>query len=319
MLIGAATAIGLAALPQRRARADDFPTHPIRIEVPTEPGGTVDFVARLLAQKLSETWTHGVVIENRAGAGGVVGALYVARAAPDGYTLGLFTTSFTTNAATNAHLPYDALSDFTPVSLVSYSTYMLVCNPALPVHTMAELVAYARQHPGELNYGSAGVGGSLHLATEMLDRMAGIKMNHVPYKGTAPAATATIANQVQLTISSLVAGEELVKAGKLRALAVTGAQRSQILPDLPTIGETVRGYEFNNWFGLLAPKGTPQPIVNVIHAQVAKVLALPDVKKALLAQSVEPAPLDAARFESMMRKEIANYSKLAQELSIQLN
>ncbi len=309
---------GVLMLSGALVQAQEFPSKVVRIVVPTEPGGTVDFVARLLAQRLGETWKRGVIVENRAGAGGVIGADYIAKAASDGHTLGLVTTSFTTNAATNGKLPYDSLRDFTPVTLVAFSTYILVTNPNVPVRTMKDLIDLAKRKPGELNYASAGNGGSLHLATEMLNGMAGIKMVHVPYKGTVPAVNDVIGGQVQATITSLVAAMPLVNAGKLRLIAVTGTNRSMMAPDTPTIGETVPGFEFNNWFGILAPRGTPKEIVTQLHAAIAKVVQIKEVRDLMLAQSVEPAGLGSEQFETMMRTEIGRYSKLVKDIGIKV-
>jgi tripartite-type tricarboxylate transporter receptor subunit TctC len=287
--------------------------------IPTEAGGTVDYVARILAQKLTQTWTHGVVVENKPGAGGIIGAQFVAQAPPDGYTFGMFTTSYTTNAATNARLPYDPQKDLIPVVVVGYTSYLLVCNPTLPVHNIAELIALAKKEPGKINYASLGVGGSIHLATEMMDSMAGIEMNHVPYKGTADAVAATVSNHTQVSMNSLLGSMALAHSGKLTVLAVTSEKRSSLIPDVPTIGETVPGYKFTNWFGILAPKGTPRAVIDQIRGNTQRILRMDDVKEAFLKQATEPAADEtSAEFGEMIRKQIADYSALARRLSIHL-
>jgi tripartite-type tricarboxylate transporter receptor subunit TctC len=321
--LGAPCAAVLAGvlLQSPAARADDYPSRPIRMIVATEAGGSVDFAARLVAQKLSERWPRGVVVENKPGAGGIVGTQYVAQAAPDGYTLGIFTTSYTTNAATNKHLPFDPLKDLVPIVPVDYSTYVLVCNPSLPVHSVADLIALAKKEPGTLNYASLGVGGSIHLAMELLDSLAGIRMNHIPYKGTASATTALIGGQVQATIISEVAAIPMARAGKLRILAATGNKRSPLLPDVPTIAQTVPGYEFTNWFGIMAPKGTPRAVIDAVQSNVQWALQSKDVHDAMLKQGLEPAgPGEGpAQLDKLIREQIDAYSKLAQRLDIHLD
>jgi tripartite-type tricarboxylate transporter receptor subunit TctC len=291
----------------------------VRIIVPTEAGGTADYVARIVAQKLSSSWTRGVVVENKPGAGGTIGAQFVAQAPADGYILGMFTTSYTTNAATNAHLPFDPKKDLVPVVVVGYTSYLLVCNPTLPVHSVADLIALAKKEPGKIDYASLGVGGSIHLATEMLDSMAGIDMNHVPFKGTADAVTATVSNSTQVSMNSLLGSMALARAHKLTVLAVTSEKRSPLIPDVPTIGETVPGYKFTNWFGILAPKGTPQAVIDKLRINVQRVLQMEEVKDAFLKQATEPATTESsAEFGDMIRKQIVDYSALAQRLDIHL-
>lgn len=310
---------GMAEMPDRAAHAQEFPSKIVRIVVPTAPGGTVDFVARLLAQKLTDSWGQGVIVDNRAGAGGVIGAEIVAKATPDGYTVALVTVSFTTGASISNKLPYDALRDFAPVTLVAFSPYILVVNPSLPVRSVKELVALAKEKPGEINYASAGIGGSLHLATELLNRLAGINLAHVPYKGTVPAVNDVIGGQVQVTITGVVAGLPLITAGKLRLLAVTGTTRSSILPEIPTIRETVPGYEFNNWFGILAPRSTSNDIVAQWHANLVRALQSKEIRQLMLAQGVEPAALSSVQLGDMIRQEINKYTKLVKDIGIRVD
>jgi tripartite-type tricarboxylate transporter receptor subunit TctC len=308
-------AAGAAGVAQP-ARAEDYPSKPIHVIVSTQPGGTVDIVARLIAQKIrSEGVT--MVVENRAGAGGAIGALAVARAAPDGYTLGLMTTSFTTNASSRK-TSYDAIADFEPVSLVSNSSYVVVCSPSLPVHSIGDLIALAKQKPGAINYSSLGTGGAVHLATEMFDAMAGIKMTHVPYNGTIAAASAILGGQVQVTISSIIGSVQLAKDGKLRLLAVTSAHHSPELPDLPTVAETVPGYEFYDWFGVLAPRGTPAAIVARLNTSINHVLADPEIQARFKQLGVDPAGGSPDALKSLIQKQMHDYTLLVQKLDLHL-
>lgn len=310
---------GMAGMPDRTAHAQGFPTKVVRIVVPTAAGGSVDLVARLLAQKLNESWSHGVIVDNRAGAGGAIGADVVAKATPDGHTIALVTSSFTTNASVYSKLPYDSLRDFAPVTLVAFSPWILVVNPALPVRSVKELVALAKEKPGQINYASTGNGGSIHLATELLRGLAGINLAHIPYKGTVPAVNDVIGGQVQLTITSLVAALPLVTAGKLRVLAVTGTNRSAMLPEVPTVGETVPGYEFNNWFGILAPRAASNDIVAQLHGSIVRALQAKEVRQLLIAQSMEPVGSSSAHFSDMIRQEINKYTKLVKDIGVRID
>ena len=277
-----------------------YPTHPVRIVVPFPAGGTTDILARAVAQRFSEVFGQPFVVDNRPGAGGNIGAELVAKSAPDGYTLLMGTVgTHAINPSLYTNMPYDHVKDFTPVFLAAGVPNVLEVNPSLPVHSVAELVAYAKANPGKLNFASSGSGTSIHLSGELFRTMTGVTMQHVPYKGSAPALQDLVGGQVQLMFDNLPSSMALIKAGKLRALAVTSAHRSAALPDLPTIAESgYPAFEASSWFGLLAPAGTPAAIVNKLNAEGNQWLASADAKDKLLAQGAIAAggsPDDFAR------------------------
>lgn len=301
------------------AHAQPFPGRAVRIIVPTTPGGSLDLVARLVARKLAESWTHGVVVDNRAGAGGVIGADLVAKAAPDGYTIGFIASQFTVSAGVYGKLPYDSVRDFAPVTHLASVAWVLVSNPSLPVRSVKELIALARTRPGQINYASTGSGGATHLAAELLKNLAGINLTHIPYKGAVPAVNDVVGGQVELIITGLASLMPHVTAGRLRLLGTVGSTRSAVVPDLPTIGETIPGYEYNNWFGVLAPRATPEAIVAQLRESIARALQANEVKPLLLAQSIEPSDTSSAQFGEMIRQEIIKYSALAKKIGINVD
>lgn len=303
----------------RAAHAQSFPSRPVRIIVPTTPGGTLDFVTRLLAQKLTEAWGQGVVVDNRAEAGGIIGYEVAARANADGHTIAMVASTFTVTASVHSKLPYDSVRDFVPVSLVAFSPWGLVVHPSLPARTVKELIAITRERPGRINYASTGSGGATHLAAELLKSLTGADITHVPYKGTVPAVNDVISGQVQLTITGLTAAMPQVTSGKLRLIAVTGRNRTPSLPDVPTIGESVPGYEYNNWFGALAPRSTPGALVAQLQSGIARALQAKEVSQALLVQSIEPVGSSPAEFGQMLQQEIAKYTELARKIGVQLD
>ena len=310
---------GLAGAPERTAQAQAFPTKVVRIVVPTTPGGTLDLAARLIAQDLSRSWGQGVIVENRAGAGGMIGIDTVAKATPDGHTMTVLSSQFTVIASVYRKLPYDSLRDFAPVTLLAYTTWIMVVNPALPVHSVKELIALAKERPGQINYASLGNGGSTHLLVEMLKSMVGISLVHVPYKGSVLAVNDVIGGQVELTVTGLASMPQ-VTSGKLRVIAVTGAHRSKALPEVPTIGETVPGYEYNNWLGVLAPRATPNNIVMHLHGGILRALQSKEVKQLLLAaQSIEPVGSSPAQFGDVIRQEIGKYTRLAKDIGVRID
>ena len=262
-----------------------WPSRPIRFIVPFPPGGATDILARAAAQKLTEAWGQSVVVDNRPGAGGNIGSELVAKAAPDGYTLEMGTVgTHAINSSLYAKMPYDHVKDFTPIILVAGVPNVLEVNPELPVHSVAELIAYAKANPGKLNFASSGSGTSIHLSGELFKVMAGVQMTHIPYKGSAPAMQDLLGGQVQLMFDNLPPSLPQIKAGKLRALAVTTATRAPALPDVPTIAEAgLPGYESSSWFGLLAPTGTPRDIVVKLNAEIASWLATPEAREKLTA------------------------------------
>jgi len=293
-----------AALLSAAASAQSYPNRPIKLIVADSAGGAPDQLARLVAQKLSEGLGQPVVVDNRAGAGGVLGADAAAKSAPDGYTLLLTTTAiYAILPNLRKDLPYDPVKDFTPISRIATASNVLVVNNALPVKNVAELIMLAKQKPGMLNYASAGVGTPAHLAGEMLNLLADIKVVHVPYKGAAPALTDVIAGNAQYIITSPIAAGAHMSGGRVRALATTGAERNPGLPDLPTIAETVPGYEITQTWGIVAPAATPAEVTNRLYGEIVKVMSQPDVKEKVLATGATPASDSQAAFEAYMATE----------------
>lgn len=311
--------MAMAGAPERAAHAQAFPAKVVRIVVPTAAGGSIDFVARLHAQELNKFWSQGVIVDNRAGAGSTIGTDIVAKAPPDGHTIAFVPQEFATSAGVYGKLPYDPLRDFAPVTMLAFSTWILVVNPTLPARSVKELIALAKAKPGQINYASTGNGTGTHLAVELLKNMAGINMVHIPYKGTVPALTDVIAGQVGLTVTGMAAGMPHVKTAKLRVLAVTGTNRSAVVPEIPTIGETVPGYEANNWLGVLAPRGTPSEIVAQLHASIVRALQTSEVKQLLLAQGIEPVGSSPAQFSETIRLEVGKYTKLAKDIGVRID
>jgi tripartite-type tricarboxylate transporter receptor subunit TctC len=309
--VGAALCFAAPALAQAQASGSAYPNKPVRLVVPYPPGGPTDIVARLVAQKLSDAMGQQFVIDNRPGAGGNPGAELVARSPADGYTLVVATTAHAINPSLFKNLGYSLSKDFAPVSQLTSGPLVIVANPQLPAKTVAELIALAKARPGELNFASSGNGQSTHLSAELFAAMAGVKMNHIPYKGSAPALTDTMGGQTQLMFDTMLSAMPHVKAGKLKALAVTSAMRSPVAPDLPTVAESgLPGYEAIAWNGLLAPAGTPPEVVARLNAELKKVLAAPDVKDKFEAQGFAAAwnaPEDFGRF---MAAEVDKWAKV---------
>jgi len=295
--------------------AQAYPTKPIRIVVPFPAGGTTDVLARAAAQKLAETLGQPAVVDNRPGAGGNIGAELVAKSAPDGYTLLMGTVgTHAINPGLYPKLPYDHVKDFAPVILVAGVPNVLVINPALPVNSVPELIAYAKANPGKLNFASSGNGTSIHLSAELFKTMAGVQMTHVPYKGSAPALQDLVGGQVQLMFDNLPSSLALIKGGKLKALAVTSGARAAALPDVPTLAESgLPGFEASSWFGLLAPTGTPSSVIAKLNGEIAKWLATPEAKEKLLAQGANAAGGTAEEFAQFIAAETAKWQKVVKE------
>ena len=292
-----------------------YPTKPIRIVVPFPAGGTTDILARAVAQKLTETLGQSVVVDNRPGAGGNIGAELVAKSPPDGYTLLMGTVgTHAINASLYAKMPYDHVKDFVPVILVAGVPNVLVVNPSVPANSVPELIAYIKANPGKVNFASSGSGTSIHLAGELFKTMAGVSMTHVPYKGSAPAVTDLIGGQVQLMFDNLPSALPQIKAGKLRALAVTSTQRASALPDVPTVAEAgLPGFDATSWFGLLAPAGTPKDVVAKLNAEVAKWLATPEAREKLASQGAIAAGQSPEDFTRHIAAETAKWQKVVKE------
>jgi len=294
------------------AWAQAYPSKPLHFVVPYPAGGPLDTVARLVGQKVSESLKQPVLVENKPGAGGNIGADMVAKAAPDGYTLLMgAVATHAINPTLYASIPYDAQKDFIPVTQIASTPNVLVVNPSLPVHSVQEFIAYAKAHPGELNFGSGSTGSAGHLAGELFKSMAGVQMTHVPYKGAAPAMTDLIGGRLQLMFDNLASSLVQIKAGKVRALAVTTAKRTELAPELPTIAESgLPGFDINTWFGLFVPAGTPPAIVQRLHGEFVKALEAPDVRSKMLALGAEPVGNSPGEFAQYIRSEAVKYAKL---------
>ncbi|MBW8719822.1 tripartite tricarboxylate transporter substrate binding protein [Variovorax paradoxus] len=307
-----ASTLLLACLPlAAAAQANGFPDKPIRIVVPFPPGGATDAAARLVAVKMGEHWGQPVVVDNRAGAGGNVGSDLVAKAPADGYTLVMGVTgSHAINTSLYSRMPYDPVADFVAISQVAVVPNVLVVHPSVPAKNLAELVALAKKEPGKLNYASLGNGTAAHLGMEMLKSEAGVDITHVPYKGSAPAVSDLLAGQVQMMVDGLPSALPHVKAGKLRAIALTSLHRAPSLPGLPTIAETYPGFYADAWSGLFAPRGTPQPVVDKLSAEVQRILKLPDVREKLTALGAEPVGSTQAEFTAHVKREIDKWAKV---------
>jgi tripartite-type tricarboxylate transporter receptor subunit TctC len=311
-----ALVIGVAAFDSGPAPAQSFPSKPLRIVVPFAAGGSVDALARVVGNKLSEQINQPVVIENRIGAGGNIGADAVAKAAPDGYTILQNTVGQAIAPAIFRKLPFDPVNDFVPVTQLVASTLILVASPQLHANSIQELVTLAKSRPGTLNYGMSGVGNPLHLTMEMLKIATGIDIVGVPYKGDAPIMAALIAGEVQVAVVPLAIARTLVAGGQIRALAVTGTRRSGVLPDVPTISEAVPGFESSSWQGWFAPAKTPQGIVEFIQGETAKALAAAEVRERLREWVNEPVGSRPEEFEIFFRAEVAKFSRVVKEAKI---
>jgi tripartite-type tricarboxylate transporter receptor subunit TctC len=313
-------AIAIAAV-ATGALAQPYPSKPVKLVAPSTPGDAPDVIARLVADKLSTALGQQVVVENRPGAGGVVGSDYVAKAAPDGYTLIMGNAgSHGINAAVYAKLPYDIQRDFAPVSQVAVAPNVMVINPSLPASTVAEFIAYAKANPGKLSYASGGNGSSAHMSMELFKSMSGIDIQHVPYKGSSPALTDVVSGQVVAFIGNMPPTVPLIKAGKLRALAVTTKSRSALMPELPTIAEAgLPGFETVAWFGVLAPAGTPPEIVNRLSAEIAKIAKSPEIRERLVAMGAEPVGSTPEEFKAVIDRDIAKWKPLAQKVNIKID
>ena len=308
---GAALCLATTAFAQAPAPAPAYPTKPVKLVVPYPPGGPTDIVARLVAQKLSDAIGQQFIIDNRPGAGGNPGAELVARSPADGYTLVVATTAHAINPSLFKNLGYSLSKDFAPVSQLTSGPLVIVANPQLPAKNVAELIALAKSKPGELNFASSGNGQSTHLSAELFAAMAGMKMNHIPYKGSAPALTDTMGGQTQLMFDTMLSAMPHVKAGKLKALAVTSATRSPVASDLPTVAESgLPGYEAIAWNGLLAPAGTPPEVLARLSAELKKVLAAPDVKDKFEAQGFAASWNSPEDFGRFMSAEVDKWAKV---------
>jgi len=310
----AAAALSLAVLAPSPLHAQDYPSRPVKVVVPFSPGGAVDGPMRVIAQELSKRLGQQVIVENKPGAGATIGSELVAKAAPDGYTLLLASQTNAISATLYPRLAFDPIEDFVPICLIGREPGVLVVHPALPVKTFQEFVAYVKARPGEVDYASSGNGSGQHLFAALLASMTGLKMNHIPYKGSGQATTDLLGGQVPVSIPGTAGMVGHIKAGKLRALAVTGARRSPQLPDVPTVMESgVPGYEAYVWMGLLAPKGTPAPIVEKVHRDLLQALATPEVKAYMATAGIEIVGSTPAEFGRFFRAEKDQWARVIRE------
>ncbi|MBI3937463.1 MAG: tripartite tricarboxylate transporter substrate binding protein [Betaproteobacteria bacterium] len=315
-----ALCLGCAGSAFAQAPAGTYPSRPVRFVVPWPPGGSNDVLSRVVAQSLSGTLGQQVVIDNRGGAGGMIGAENAVRSAPDGYTLLNVQASFATNTAVRARMPYDPMSDFAYIGMMAKGPMLVVVHPSMPVKSVRELVQLARARPGQINYGSTGTGGSNHLATELFRKMAGINIVHVPYKGVALALTDLMGGHTQLVITSLPSALTQVKAGRLKALAVASSRETPFMPGVPTVSQSgVPGYVVDLWWGIAAPAKTPADILVRLSSDLRKVLQTPEVKKSFAREGAEPLIMSREEFTEFVRQEIARWRKVAGDSNIKLD
>ncbi|MES2186791.1 MAG: tripartite tricarboxylate transporter substrate binding protein [Pseudomonadota bacterium] len=317
----AATALLLAAASGKVAAATGYPTRALRMYVPAAPGGGADFMARIVCPRLATALGQTIVIENQGGASGTIAAAAVARSLPDGYNLIMAqNTSVVIAPHVYQKLPYDTLEDLAPVTLVAMVPHLLVVHPSVNVATVRELIQLAREKPGTLNFGSSGNGSASHLAGEMFNTMAGVKLVHVPYKGAGPAVNALLAGEVQMMFAPIVAVMPQVKAGKLRAIALTPSKTSPFAPGIPTIAESgLPGYDINSWYGIFAAAKTPAPAIELLAAETAKVLALPEVREQLEKAGAEGVGSDPAHFTAYVRTEYRKYAEIVKAVGAKLD
>ncbi len=299
------------------ASAQSYPTRPIRLIVPYPPGGGTDTVARLIAQPLTERLGQQVVVDNRGGASGIIGTDMGARAAPDGYTLVFcLPASVSVNPTYYQNLPYDPARDFAPVIQLNTIALLLVTTPSLPASNVNELIALARAKPGQFNFASSGNGSAAHLAMELFNMMAGVKMVHVPYKGGGPALTDIISGQMHMMSGPLIAALPHVKSGRIRAMAVTTERRVKGLPEVPTIAESLPGYESSIWHGVVVPRGVPVAVVNRLNREIGEILKIPEVQSRLDSQGAEPVGGTPGKFAALIKSDTAKYAKLLRDVGL---
>lgn len=315
-LLAGLLAIGLQA--HSATAAEAYPTRAIRIIVAYPAGGANDIVARSIGEELSKDLGQPVVIENKSGAAGVVGAEAAAHATPDGYTLLMAAGAHTLAPSLNARLPYDIVADFQPISLAATSTYLLVVNPSVPARSVKELIALAKAQPGKLNFASSGAGAPPHLAGVLFQKMTATELNHVPYRGDTPGIADLVAGHVQLAFFSISPLIPQVQSGKLRALAITSDTRSAAMPDLPTLSESgLAGYNVGTWWGLMAPAGTPRPVVERLAAAMKKAVAAPTIRERFVSSGIDPRSNTPEEFAAMVKSEVARYRELAKAAGVE--
>jgi tripartite-type tricarboxylate transporter receptor subunit TctC len=299
--------------------AQDYPTRPIRLITPAAQGGTTDFLARVFGAKLGDVFKQQVLVDNRASASGVIAGQITATAPADGYTLLLAYHQHTVNAALNPSLPYHPVNSFTPITMLTQAGLMLVVNPSTPVQNLAEFIDWTKKFNGSLNFGSAGIGSGGHLAGELYKQMTGVKAEHIPYKGAGPSLMDLIAGQYHYNFAGLAGAQVQVRAGKLRALAVTTPKRVPSMPDVPAVAEALPGFEVVGWYGVIGPAGMPQPLVARLHQELVKILNQPDVRERIVADGSEPIGNSPEEFRRFMHADLDKWAKLVKESGAKLN
>jgi tripartite-type tricarboxylate transporter receptor subunit TctC len=318
-----ALAVAWAGIPAAHAASGDvdkYPTKPVRLIGPFVPGGGTDITARAIAAKLTERWGQQVIVDNRPGAAGTIGVELTATAIPDGYTICLISASHSVNSATNPKLPYDLTKDLQAVSQATSLFYVMYVHPAVPAKSVQELIAYAKSNPGKLSFGSSGTGGLQHLAGEMFNHLAGVKMVHVPYKGGAAATADVLAGNIQVGFGTLLSSRAHYKSGKLRGLAITARQRTPTAPEYPTIAEAgLPGYEVDQWYGIITSAKVPRPIVNKLSTAIAESVKSPETAQRFSAEGSTPVGSTPDQFSAHIRNEVAKWRKLAKDASLVLH
>lgn len=300
------------------AHAQDFPSKPVTIVASAAPGGGVDLITRVVAHALSDEWKQPVIVDNRAGAGGMIGSQLVAKAASDGYTLLTVSLSHATNPSLYKKMPYDTVADFTPISLLAKLPIVLVVNKSLPVNSVSDLITYAKAHPGKLNCGSGGNGTSQHLSCELFKNMTKVDIQHVPYKGVAAAGLDVIGGRIEMIFDQISFAAQNASSGKVKALAVTTPERSPLMPELPTMSEAgVAGYEAVTWFGLLGPANMPKDVLAKIQGDLARVMAKPEIRQGLASQNFDLIFGKPGEFDAFLKSEMAKWDKVVKESGVQ--
>jgi len=299
------------------ALAQDYPSRPVRIIVPSPPAGGTDIVGRVLAEHFTKAFGQQFFVENKPGAGNLIGIEAAARSAPDGYTLLMAPSTIVLNAVLYKKVPFDPVKDFAPITLTATAPNILIVNPSVPAKTTAELIALAKQKPGALNYGTPGIGTSPHLCMELMKYMAGIDIQHVPYRGTAAVVTDVMSGQIAVAFATALTAKPQVDAGRVRALAVSGPRRVEAMPNVPPVGEAVPGYEAMQWYGLLAPAGTPNRVIERLNAEAKKALVSQEMKQRLAADGAEPLSSTPAEFAAFIRRELDKWSKVVDVAKIE--
>ena len=314
--ITAAVGIALAAgHASAQKKAEAYPTKPIRMIVPFAPGGGTDIVARAMAQKLTESLGQSVIVDNRAGAGGTIGAETAVRSVPDGYTLAMVSGSYAANAAL-FKLPYDPVNDVTPISLIGQTGFLVSLHPSVAAKNMKEFIALAKAKPGSINYASTGTGGITHLATELFATMADVKMTHIPYKGTGPALIDLLGGQVQMMVGALPAMVPQHKSGRVRGIAVTTSKRNGAVPDVPTVAETVPGYEAILWYAFFGPKNLPKDVVTLLNGEITKAISTPEMKERMASEGLDPVGGPPSQFGDVLKRDVPKWTKVVKDANI---